>query len=369
MSIVFSKSELLKGVEIVEKSISAKATMPILNNFLIEIDKDRAKLISSDLESGIRTYVKVKSDDNCSVTIPCKKFSSMIKELDSKNDIVIDIKDNIVKLKSGKSKVSFVGIDSKEYPVLPEIDESQCISIETSILKDMIKKVHYAVSTDDTRFQLTGIFFDITKESLTLVATDGRRMSSISRNIVNPNNIVVSSIVSIKTISQLLQILSIDGKCTIKINIANNQIGFKITEDIMLISRIIEGKYPDYKSIIPKSFVYNVSLNTKELMSSTKQVSVMLETNISSCQYLFEDNKLKVYTTGLSTGSSEVEMDIDFTKDKLEIGFNPMYILDILKNIDCDTVNFNMTDNVGSVLVGSVKDTDYINIVMPMRTI
>lgn len=368
MKIVFNRDELLRGVEIVEKSISQRPTMPILNNFLIEVTGNKARLISTDLETGIRTFVNVKSGEDCTITIPCKKFSNVIREFDSKNDITLDIQDASIKMKSGKSKISFIGVDSKDYPLLPEFDEVNNIIIKTSVLKDMIKKVSYAICTDDTRPQLTGIFFEINKDTLTLVATDGKRLSCISRPIENTTGIVASSIIPTKTITQLLQVIDIDNLETIKMSISSSQIGFKITDNIILISRVLEGKYPDYKVVIPKSFSINVDISRKELQSATRQVSLMLENDIQSCVYSFDSNNVKVHNgTNETIGENEVDVDIDYGKQKVNIAFNPTFINDVLKNLDGDKITFNMNDAIGSILINSNQDSTYINIVMPMR--
>jgi len=368
MSITFSKKDLLKGVEIVETVVSTHATLPILSNFLFETDNKRIKLSATDLEIGVICYIDAKTVSPGNIAIPAKKFGSIIRELTEKNDIELKIeeKSGHIDINSGRSKFSLIGAAKEDFPALPEFNESKAIDFSANTFKEMVKKVSHAVSTDETRYQLTGLYIIIEAGKLKIVATDGRRLSCITRNCDN-NEISAKAIVSIKAISELLRIINInEGEEKLKISITENQIGFKI-KDVVMVSRLIEGQYPNYEQVIPKKNPVKAKINTDQLLSATKQMALLTEEKSGSVIFHFAKNKLRMNVTTQGIGSGEVDMDVEYSHANLEVSFNPEYLIDILRNANEPEITLEMNGPIDAVLIKPVKDESYINVVMPMR--
>jgi len=368
MELRCNRESLLKGIQIIETAVSSKATLPILTNFLIETENKKSskiKLVSTDLEIAARCYIDGSVISEGGITIPAKKFGGIIRELiDEEIHIKSDDK-NQVDIKTGKSHFTLSGIPKEEFPVLPDFVDEKAISVETKTIKEMIKKVLFAVSTDETRYVLTGIYCIIQQDKIKFVSTDGRRLAYITR----PCTEVKSSskaIIPGKTINELLRILSIEEDSEVKISITENQAAFKINE-ITLISRLIDGTFPNYEQVIPKKFQQKIKIKIKELLSATKQISLLTQEKGGAVKFSFGKNILRVSAQTQGIGSGEVDVDVSYSGPQVEIAFNPVYIMDILKNVSEEECEFEINGPIDACVVKVIGDEDYVCVVMPMR--
>jgi len=371
MKIVCSKTELLQGVEIIQLGVSTKTTLPILSNFLIEIEKEIIKFTSTDLEVGIRTLVPGQVIKTGQITIPAKKFAEIIHELpDAKVEIQAD-ESNRISIICANSHFLLNGLSKEDYPLLPEFKEEKALTVPRVILQKMLKKTSFAVSTDETRYVLNGVFFVVqtgTKETFALmVATDGRRLAYIKsslESVAQPIQVIIPT----KTVIKLSDLLAQDKEENILLNVTENQVGFKI-KDTVLISRVIEGTFPNYEQVIPKSCNIRIKLNTKDLLQVTKRISLLVIEKGGSVKYSLNNNLLKVSSIAPGIGEAEEKMTIEYTGNPFEIAFNPAYILDALKAIDSEEVFCEFTGPLNPGLLRPVNKgkEEYLYVLMPMR--
>jgi DNA polymerase III subunit beta len=367
MKVICEKEELLKGSQIVQTVVSPKSTLPILSNFLFETENQKLKLSSTNLEVGVSCYVKGEIVKEGSITVPAKRFADIIKELPSTDNIEIKADDvNQIDLKCGKSKFVLMGLPKSDYPVLPDFPEEKTFNIPKDTLSNMFRKTSFSVSNDETRYVLNGIYLIVEGGLLKFVATDGRRLAVITRDGID-KKMNQKVIIPIKAVNEVQRILAVsEGQEEVKVGIAQNQIAFKIGS-ITLISRLIDGTYPSYEQVIPKKYDVQIKLNVKNTLSAVRQMAILTSEKASVVKFIFGKNVLRMTAQSQGFGSGEVEMDIEHAGPNIEIAFNPMFLIDILKNIDEDEVNFELTSALNPALIVPLKDKQYQSVVMPMR--
>ncbi len=368
MEFVCNREELLKGIQIIETAVSSKATLPILTNFLIETenkDISKIKLVSTDLEIAVKCYIEGTVISKGGITVPAKKFGGIIKELPSE-EIYIKVNDKYqVDIKAGKSHFNLSGTSKDEFPTIPDFIEEKSTSIETKTIKEMIKKVIFSVSTDETRYVLTGVYCIIQDDNIKFVATDGRRLAYIKRPC-HRTKTSTKAIIPGKTINELLRIILIEESSDVKISLTENQASFKVN-DITLISRLIDGTFPNYEQVIKKKYQQKIKINTKSLLSATKQVFQLIQEKGGAIKLSFGKNLLKVSGQVQGIGSGEVDVDISYSGPSIDIAFNPVYILDILKNASEEECEFEINGPIDACVVKVIGDDDYLCVVMPIR--
>ncbi|MBU0951351.1 MAG: DNA polymerase III subunit beta [Elusimicrobia bacterium] len=372
MYIKVSKENLLRGIQIVETAVSSKTTLPVLSNFLVEAVQDKnsddsgeIKLVSTDLEIAVSCYIQGKIKIAGGITIPAKRFGNIIRELPEQEiEIKTDDK-NQIDIKAGKSHFVLSGTQKEDFPALPEFSDEKAMVIETKLLKEIIKKTSFAISTDETRYVLTGLYFIIEPGVIRTVATDGRRLAYICRKGIT-NKTSMKAIIPNKAINEVSRLFSIEEDENVKISITENQASFKI-KDITLISRLVDGEFPNYEQVIPKKYQHKIQIESKILLSATKQISLLTQEKGGAVKFAYGKNALRISAQVQGLGSGEVDMDIAYTGPSIEIAFNPSYVIDILKNINEDKVEFQINGPIDACVLKSINDEDYICVVMPMR--
>lgn len=367
MKIICGKDELLRGTQIVQTVVSPRSTLPILSNFLFETEGQQLKLSSTDLEVGVSCYIKGEVVKEGSITIPAKKFGDIIRELpDNENIEIIADETNQISIKCKKSHFILMGLPKVEYPVLPLFPEENAFNIPKTLLKTMLRRTSFAVSTDETRYVLNGVYLQAEEGVLKLVTTDGRRLAYVSNECLD-KKIKNHAIIPTKAVNEVQRQLSAEEKEeVVKIGITENQIAFKI-ETITIISRLIDGTFPNYEQVIPKKPERQIQVNVKETLSAVKQMSLLAADKTSTIKFLFAKNLLRISASAQGLGSGEVEIDIENTGPNLEIAFNPMFLIDILKNVDSEFIIFELTNSLNPALLTPSNDKNYICVVMPMR--
>jgi DNA polymerase-3 subunit beta len=367
MKVICGKEELTKGTQIVQTVVSPRSTLPILSNFLFETEGTVIKLSSTDLEVGVTCFIKGEIVQEGNITIPAKRFSDIIKELPSDSTVEIRVDDsNQITIKSGKSRFTLMGLPKSDYPVLPKFPEDKTFKVQKSILKTLLRSTIFAVSTDETRYVLNGLYLTAANGTIRFVSTDGRRLALMSRDVVD-KKLQYGAIIPTKAINEVQRIITSDDKDDeVNIGITENQIAFQVGT-VTIISRLIEGTFPNYDQVIPKKHEIQVKLGVKETLSAVRQMALLATDKAASVKFFFGKNMLRVSASAQGLGSGEVEMDIEYSGGNLEIAFNPTFLIDILKNVDDTHVIFNLTNSLNPVLVTPVNDKNYLCVVMPMR--
>lgn len=367
MKIVCSKGELLQGVQTVQTAVSTKSTLPILSNFLLDVEKTAIKLTATDLEVGIHTLINGQIIKAGNITIPARKFAEIIRELpEEKVEIQSDDSSQIT-ITCGKSHFLVNGLPKEDYPLLPEFQEEKAFQIDKITLEKMFKRTTFAASTDETRYVLNGVFFLVAKEKTTMVATDGRRLAYISaKNSTLSTPVKSQVIIPTKAVNQLIRLLSETKEEVVKVSIAENQVGFKI-KDTVLISRLIEGNFPNYEQVVPKAHKVQLKLKTKEFLQVTKRISLLVSEKAGSVKYNLERGTMKVSSVSPGLGSAEEEITTEYNGESLEIAFNPAYVLDALKAVDAEEVYFELTAPLNPTVIRPVGEEESFCVLMPMR--
>jgi len=368
MNITCSKEELSRGIHIVQAAVSSKSTLPILSNLVIETMKDTVMLMATDLEIGIRCVIKGEIKKEGCITIPAKKFGDIIRELSDYHDIFIESDETQkVTVSSGKTRFSLKGLPKEEYPVVPEFPEEKAFPIKMSVLKELFKKTIFAASTDTTRYVLNGLFFNTQEGRLKIVATDGKRLSLISGNGIEKtiaNNIIIPT----KTANELIRLTGMEeDDDNIWINITDNQIAFR-TQRWSLISRLVDGQYPNYEQVIPKKNTKSIKLKKDDLIAVTRRAALCVADKIGVVKYGFEKGVLKVSASYQGITEFDDELECDYKGSRIDISFNPAYVLDILKSMESKEVLFELSTALSPGLIRPEDSTEHLCVVMPMKT-
>ena len=370
MLISVDRDALLRSINIADSVISSKNINTILSNCLFNVITDEIEIVSMDNEIAVRTRVDAVSDVAGSFTANGRKFSVLLKELPSDelslsvNDkMLIDIKS---KAKDIKGHYSLVGTSADEYPEIPVIVDENSIELEQSVLKEMIKKTVFAASTDTIKPVFNGLFFSINSQGmLTSVATDSRRLSIISRPVSNTINLGDGIIIPLKTVHEIFRLLENTGTCRFAVH--NNQCFFKIgrTE---IISRIVDGHFPNYKQVIPKEHSLEAVIETKRLLDSVRRVMIFSREPANRIILSFSKNKLHIEANTPELGHAEEEIEIEATgSEKASIGINAQFLIETLKEIDSYSLKCGITGQMSPVAIMPEDDGNFISVIMPIQ--
>lgn len=361
MRLAVEKDVLLNGIQTVQNVITTKAALPILSNILLETQADGLRLTATDLDIGISCVIPVDVQEPGSVTIPAKRFGDIIRELPSHDVHITAKKNNLVTIEAESCQFKIMGLAREEFPKLPEFKDKEVIKLEQPLLKQMLNLTSFAVSFDETRYILNGILFKINKNLLSLVATDGKRLAIIEKKLNQDTDKDVYIIVPIKTIHELSRNLQEQG--SLSLVISDNQTMFDLG-GIVIISRLIEGEFPDYRQVIPSASGNMLKIDRTQFLLAIKRASLLSTPDYQAVKLEVFKNKLVVSKSTPDVGESREEVGVDYQGKEMVIGFNPAYLMDVLKNLTEETIGFALVD---SEQPGVIRSEGYIYIVLPMR--
>lgn len=356
-----TKEDLFNNIQIVQNIVTPRVSLPILSNILLDASDGKLKLITTDLDIGISCEYSVEVVEAGAITIPTKRFAEIIHELpNGKIDITVR-KNNTVVIQTEACEFKIMGLPKEEFPKLPEFKDKEVIKIQQSLLKEMISKTSFSISHDESRYVLNGILFKIENGKIILVATDGRRLASIEKEITNNINKVVNIIIPNKTIIELSRNLKDEGD--VLIVLGNNQVLFDLGE-IRIISRLIEGEFPDYRQVLPKEQEDKIKIDREKFLLALKRAAILTTLDYQAVRIEIFKNKLVISKSTPDIGESREELVLEYLGKELVIGFNPIYLIDVLKNLQDEIVNLEVMD---SDKPGVIRSNGYVYIVLPMR--
>lgn len=364
MEIKVQKGNLAKAVGLVGNVASQRAnTLPILGNILIEAEKDGSiYLIGTDLEVGISTKISGTVVTEGSITIPAKKINEIIRELPECEIEISVAKNNAVNIKAGKAYFKIMGLSKEDYPKLPEWKSEEALEIEQALLKEGLSLTAFAISSDETRYVLNGVLLAVKGKKIRFVATDGRRLAFIDREFENKKGKNFEIIVPTKAVHELLKMLLWEG--TANIMVSKNQAIFHLG-DSYLSSRLIEGSFPNYEQVIPKEEKTATSASREELLQAIRRTSLLTSPDSPAVKMDFLKGKILISSRSPNMGEAKEELPAEVSGNEMAIGFNPQYLIDVLKNLDVEKISMSLTDPDKPGLVRG-KD-GYLYVVMPMQ--
>ena len=369
MKINSNREILIKGIQTIQAGVSSKTgTIPILQNFLMETEDKGLKVVFTDLEMAIKHHIPVDIKGEGSITVPIKKFMEIVQNLGEDSEVNISVdENNRISILSGKSRFKLGGAPKNDYPVIPDLDESNSFKVPAKLLAEMINSTIFSASTEDDRHFLNGLLWKYEKENFALVATDGRRLAiSTSKKIKAKKDFKV--IVPSKILGELARFIKGGGvkdADEVTVGLSSNQIGFKIGKTVF-ISRLVEGNFPAYEQIIPKSHEIEIDLNAAKLMAVTKRAAICSNERSGAVKYTFKSGTLVVNSASQSM-DFEDELEIPYTGKEFQISFNPKFLMDILKAADDSEITLEFTSPATPALIKMKGREDLVYIVMPLR--
>ena len=362
------KEVILNGLKIVERATAQKGLQPVLANILLDaVDKNRINLYATDFDMTIITSIEAQVQNIGKITLPAKKLLDIISRL---NDGIInfELHNTTMTIKSGKSKFEILGISANEFPkieLLSEEDNEVEIDLKPFIIG--IKEAGFAAASYESNNNiLSGVVCDINKNVLEIASTDGNRLSRARKIITNKDDKAVKLIVPAKVLQEFLKISYYIDEDTIKLYTKNSKIMMK-SENITMISNLMNGQYPQYNQLIPQTFPKEAKINVSKIITALERVSTMVNEKTSIVKFNFSNNSLYLMADTPESGNSQDEIDINYSGEDILIAFNYRYLLECFKNIEAENIIICMNTNLSATVIKPDNEEDFIYLVMPVQ--
>jgi DNA polymerase-3 subunit beta len=377
MKFKINRAHFANGLAQVVNIVGVRASSPILSNVLLEAEGDVLSLITTNLDIGIRVRVKANISSPGTITLPVKKLQAIINTAYSEEVVVELSGPTRVKVSAGKSNFQIMGIPPDTFPALTTFANQHNFVLKQEDLATLLRKVSYGQSTDENRYILNGVFFHFAEGKLTLVATDGRRLALAAQPFTLGPDETGGLILPAKTVVEIQRLLGAKGEVKIAFNerhvsfIIDAENGAEdsdtgLVENIFLVSKLIEGNFPNYKQVVPKETVHRIEVERTELLKVLKCGRLMASDKSASVKITLADNKLEVASSTSDLGDSSDDLAINYEGPPVNVSFNPQYLADPLNAIDDDNVAFEFKDDVSP---GVLRDKgDFFCVIMPQRT-
>ena len=368
MKFVCYKDTIIKALNSVVKGVASKTTMPILEGILIQTNEGEIKLTTYDLEIGIEYTMKCDIIEHGSIVVNATMFTEIIRKLpDTEINISVN-ENNLLTIECEGALYKLATMNPDEFPELPQIEIENSIDLEQGALKNMIRKTIFAVSSDENRPIFSGCLFEIKDNKLNVVAIDGFRLALRNINLPVPVN-DFKAVIPAKTLNEVIKIIS-DSFESVKIGVAKNQALFEM-ENCKIVTRILDGEFLNYNSVIPTEWQTRVRVNRNDLQNSFERISLISSSSIEKekkypVKVTVDLGKMIISCTN-QTGDAKEEVYISTEGKYLEAGFNPKYFLDCLKAIDDEEIYVEFGSNISPCLVKSVENSDYVYMILPIR--
>ncbi len=364
------QEQLLGALQAVSGIVERRHTMPVLANVLIRKNGRQVELTASDLDTQVRTTVEFDGDEGeLSTTVGARKLIDVLRSMPADQSVTLSANQNKLTLQGGKSRFTLQTLPSDDFPLVKEAaDFGPSFSLPQATFKALIDQVHFAMAVHDIRFYLNGILFVAEGNRLTLVATDGHRLA-LAEATLNEELPKQEVILPRKTVLELQRLLKDDkatDESTIEMRFAANQVQFRFG-GIEFVSKLIEGKFPDYNRVIPKNHRNQVTLGRAPLLASLQRAAILTSDKFKGIRVNFEPGLLRIASNNAEQEEAREELEIDYGGDAIEIGFNVSYLIDALGNMDQDMVRIELQDTSSSALITIPEKSGFKYVVMPMR--
>lgn len=359
------RSKFLDGLKGVQNIVAGKGSLPILQNVMIRAEGGSIKLTTTDLDISIKSEVVCEEVVEPGVTtLPVKLlFTSITKAAEGVIEIEVDTQERATII-AGSARFKLQGMAGADFPKLPEEEEAYAYKIGQKTIRDMLRKTSYAASQDDTRRSLKGVLMSFKDMKLTMVATDGRRLALVENEMEFPKADERDIVLPSKAVAELQRSLATDGD--IEIMVQKSQICFKF-ENLQIYSKLMEDAYPNYRQVIPRECQQHIEIDRQQLLDALDRASVMTMDEAHSIKLVFESNKLTVTSAASDIGEAKDEVPIKYVGEKIEIMFNPNYVMDPLKAIDEDEVKIDINDGHSPAVITSNGELPFLYVLMPLR--
>ena len=365
MNIQINRETLLKPLTSVTSIVEKRHTLPILSNLLLEAKQNKIHLTATDLEMQISLSIESATTGDFSTTISAKKLLDICRSLPDSSEINMATNDSRITLKAGKSRFNLQTLPAADYPVMTKtLGESTLVTIGQRQLKDLLKQVEFAMAQQDIRYYLNGLLFEVVANRLNIVGTDGHRLSFTSTEL-KQNYDKQDVILPRKTVIELIKLLD-DSDEDVQVELASNQVNFSFSH-FKLISKVIDGKFPDYNRVIPTGHQNSFTTDRVGVLLAMQRASILSNEKYRGIRMVLSNNNLKLISTNSDQEEAEEELEINYAGDSLDIGFNVTYLIDVLNNTSSEQATFSFADANSCCLITVPNNNDYKYVVMPMR--
>ena len=361
-----AQDKILSVLQSVAGIVERRHTLPILANVLIRKTGSQLQLTASDLEIQILTTAEFEGDvGNFSTTVGARKLIDILKSMPSDQTVSLESAQNKLILKGGKSRFTLQTLPAEDFPLVQEAASfGPAFSVPQKVLKALLNQVSFAMAVHDIRYYLNGILFVAEGQQLSLVATDGHRLafSSAMLDVEVPKQEVI---LPRKTVLEMQRLLS-DKEGAIEMQFASNQAKFSF-DGMEFVTKLVEGKFPDYNRVIPKNHQNIITLGRLPLLASLQRTAILTSEKFKGVRLNIDPGTLRVASNNAEQEEAVDELDIDYAGDPIEIGFNVTYLIDALANMNQDMVKIELADSNSSALLTIPDDAAFKYVVMPMR--
>jgi DNA polymerase-3 subunit beta len=376
------QENLAKGLSIVGRAVATRSTLPVLSNVMLATDGARLKLSATNLEIGIVCWIGAKVEEDGSITVPARLLTDFVNSLPPERiDMELTVRTQTLNLKCARFEANIKGIDAQEFPLIPTAGEDNKISLDPSMLRQMIDQVAFAAATDESRPILTGVLAKFQGEQLTLAAADGFRLSVRTTHFAEPVSGPVTVIVPARALAELSRICGEQSRTVsgeqeqpieVTITPARNQALFHMT-NVDLVSQLIEGNFPDYNQIIPKSYSTRTVVSTGDFLKAAKTANIFARdaANIVRVEIVpggeLAPGRITLTATSAEVGDNVGEIDAVIEGEEMEIAFNAKYLIDVLSVVDAAQVALETTTASSPGVIKPVGSEDFTHVIMPMH--
>ena len=361
-----TQEKVLSALQSVSGIVERRHTLPVLANVLIRKTGAQIELTTSDLEIQVRTMAELGGDGgNFATTVGARKLIDILRSMPADQTVSLSANQNKLTLQGGKSRFTLQTLPSDDFPLVQEAaDFGPMFSVPQKTLKLLVNQVHFAMAVHDIRYYLNGILFVAEGKNLTLVATDGHRLALAQATLDNeiPKQEVI---LPRKTVLELQRLLK-DEDTPIEMRFAGNQAKFSFS-GMEFVTKLVEGKFPDYNRVIPKNHKNSVTLGRAPLLASLQRAAILTSEKFKGVRVNLEPGSLRIASSNAEQEEAKEELEIDYAGDSIEIGFNVTYLIDAMLNMSQEMVKLELQDTNSSVLITVPEQAGFKYVVMPMR--
>ncbi|HXV09984.1 MAG TPA: DNA polymerase III subunit beta [Burkholderiales bacterium] len=361
------RDALLRPLQAVTGIVEKRHTLPILSNVLLERKQGRVHMVATDLEIQVETSTEVSAPggEDVSLTVSARKLQEILRALPEGSDTTLDAQNNRLQVRAGKSRFNLQTLPSADFPVLADPGAAQGkITVPQRALRELLMLVQYSMAQQDIRYYLNGLLLVLEGGEIKVVATDGHRLSYAARPLGQQHE-KREVILPRKAVIELAKLLG-EGDEPVTVEIFGSQVRFAFGS-VVLSSKVIDGKFPDYTRVIPSGYQKRFSINRVQLLQALQRAAILSNEKFRGVRWMMTTNGLRVSCTNNEQEEAQEELEIAYTGDALDIGFNITYLLDVLNNVHTEEVECALGDANSSMLIMVPNDREFRYVVMPMR--
>jgi len=366
MQVTCEQVHLLKAVQIVGRAVSARTTMPILTHMLFETGKDSLKLAATDLEMGIQTTIPASIKRGGAITLPARLVMEIVANLPEAK-VQIRVEENVpqAEIQCNDTTFEVLGMAATDFPSIPDPEATVVATVEAGLLRTMIRQTAFAVSTDETRPFLTGVFLSMENSEIRLVATDGGRLALRSATLSRAVGQKIAAIVPAKTMQELARALG-GGSGDVTVTLTESHLLFSLPE-IRLVSRLIAGQFPNYQQVIPEGHKQRLRLNTERFLQAVRRAAITARDSANVVRLSAKDTELIVTSNTPEVGKTVEKVPVQAEGEAIQVAFNAKYLIECLAIMETDEVVFELTGPLSPGALRPVGQQDYVYVLAPVR--